>query len=143
MTEKRVWLFNEADTDIQHLLGYKGRNLVKITNLGLPVPPGLIISTETCLDYLNHGEKMPAGLMDEIKNAIKKTKETISIKDYSIKEAIRSQDNSIIKNVLYAWFTNKKDMIRGRIVGEVLSLEDIPEIYVKSIKRAKEIADEL
>ena len=79
----------------------------------------------------------------QIKNAIKKTKETISIKDYSIKEAIRSQDNSIIKNVLYAWFTNKKDMIRGRIVGEVLSLEDIPEIYVKSIKRAKEIADEL
>ena len=79
----------------------------------------------------------------QIKNAIKKTKETITIKDYSIKEAIKSQDNSIIKNVLYAWFTNKKDMIRGRIVGEVLSLEDIPEIYVKSIKKAKEIADEL
>lgn len=71
MSKKRVWLFNEADTDIQHLLGYKGTNLVKITNLGLPVPPWLIISTATCLDYLNHGEKMPAGLTDEIKNAIK------------------------------------------------------------------------
>lgn len=79
----------------------------------------------------------------QIENAIKKTKETISIKDYSIKEAIKSQDNSIIKNVLYAWFTNKKDMIRGRIVGEVLNLEDIPDIYVKSIRKAKEIADEL
>ncbi len=79
----------------------------------------------------------------QIENAIKKTKETILIKDYSIKEAIKSNDNSIIKNVLYAWFTNKKDMIRGRIVGEVLDLEDIPEIYVKSIIKAKEIADEL
>lgn len=80
---------------------------------------------------------------EQIKKAINKTKETIEIKDYNIKEAIKSQDNSIIKNVLYAWFTNKKDMIRGRIVGEVLSLEDIPEIYVKSIRKAKEIADEL
>lgn len=80
---------------------------------------------------------------EQIKKAINKTKETIEIKDYNIKEAIKSQDNSIIKNVLYAWFTNKKDMIRGRIVGEVLSLEDIPEIYVKSIRKAQEIADEL
>ena len=80
---------------------------------------------------------------EQIKKSINKTKETIEIKDYNIKEAIKSRDSSIIKNVLYAWFTNKKDMIRGRIVGEVLNLEDIPEIYVKSIKKAKEIADEL
>ena len=79
----------------------------------------------------------------QITNAIKKTKETIQIKDYNIKEAIKSNDSSIIKNVLYAWFTNKKDMIRGRIVGEVLELQDIPEIYIKSIRKAKEIADEL
>lgn len=71
------------------------------------------------------------------KKSINKTKETIEIKDYNIKEAIKSRDSSIIKNVLYAWFTNKKDMIRGRIVGEVLNLEDIPEIYVKSIKRQR------
>ena len=80
---------------------------------------------------------------EQIKKSINKTKETIEIKDYNIKEAIKSRDSSIIKNVLYAWFTNKKNMIRGRIVGEVLNLEDIPEIYVKSIKKAKEIADEL
>ena len=79
----------------------------------------------------------------QITNAIKKTKETIQIKDYNIKKAIKSNDSSIIKNVLYAWFTNKKDMIRGRIVGEVLELQDIPEIYIKSIRKAKEIADEL
>ena len=80
---------------------------------------------------------------EQIKKSINKTKETIEIKNYNIKEAIKSRDSSIIKNVLYAWFTNKKDMIRGRIVGEVLNLEDIPEIYVKSIEKAKEIADEL
>lgn len=80
---------------------------------------------------------------EQIKKAINKTNESIEIKDYNIKEAIKSQNSSIIKNVLYAWFSKKKDMIRGRILGDVLELEDIPEIYIKSIKRAKEIADEL
>lgn len=80
---------------------------------------------------------------EQIEKAIKRTKEAIEIKNYNIKETIKSQDNSIIKNVLYAWLTNKKDMIRGRIVGEVLSLGDIPEIYIKSITKAKEVADEL
>ena len=44
-----------------------------------------------------------------------------------VKDAIKSNDASIIKNVLYAWLTNKKDMIRGRILGEVLEQEDIPD----------------
>lgn len=78
---------------------------------------------------------------EQIRKAIDKTKESIEIKDYNIKEAIKSKNDSIIKNVLYAWLTNKKDMIRGRIIGEVLELEDIPEIYIKSIKLAKEMAD--
>ena len=80
---------------------------------------------------------------EQIKKAISRTGENIEIKDYSIKEAIKSNDASIIKNVLYAWLNNKKNMIRGRILGEVLEQEDIPEIYVNSIKIAKEKADEL
>ena len=80
---------------------------------------------------------------EQIRKAIGKTKENIEIKDYNIKEAIKSKNDTIIKNVLYAWLNNKKDMIRGRIIGEVLELEDIPEIYIKSIKLAKEMADEL
>ena len=37
----------------------------------MPVPPGLTITTETCMDYINHGNKMPEGLMDEVKTALK------------------------------------------------------------------------
>lgn len=80
---------------------------------------------------------------EQIRKAIGKTKENIEIKDYNVKEAIKSKNDSIIKNVLYAWLNNKKDMIRGRIIGEVLELEDIPEIYIKSIKLAKEMSDGL
>ena len=68
---KRVWLFHEGNADMRNLLGGKGANLAEMTNLGLPVPPGLTITTETCMDYINNGNKMPEGLMDEVKTALK------------------------------------------------------------------------
>ena len=71
MTEKRVWLFREGNADMRNLLGGKGANLAEMTNLGLPVPPGLTITTETCMDYINAGNKMPEGLMDEVRAALK------------------------------------------------------------------------
>ena len=75
MTEKRVWLFHEGDASMRNLLGGKGANLAEMTNLGLPVPPGLTITTETCMDYINNGNKMPEGLMDEVKTALKTVEE--------------------------------------------------------------------
>ncbi|MCM1004473.1 MAG: pyruvate, phosphate dikinase, partial [Candidatus Gastranaerophilales bacterium] len=75
MTQKRVWLFREGNADMRNLLGGKGANLAEMTNLGLPVPPGLTITTETCMDYINNGNKMPEGLMDEVKAALKDVEE--------------------------------------------------------------------
>ena len=72
---KRVWLFREGNADMRNLLGGKGANLAEMTNLGLPVPPGLTITTETCMDYINNGNKMPEGLMDEVKAALKDVEE--------------------------------------------------------------------
>ena len=57
------------------LLGGKGANLAEMTNLGLPVPPGLTITTEVCMDYINHGNKMPEGLMDEVVAALREVEE--------------------------------------------------------------------
>ena len=75
MTAKRVWLFEEGNAQMRDLLGGKGANLAEMTNLGLPVPPGLTITTETCMDYINHGNRMPAGVMDEVKAALRKVEE--------------------------------------------------------------------
>ncbi len=68
--QKRVWLFREGNADMRALLGGKGANLAEMTNLGLPVPPGLTITTEVCMEYINAGNKMPQGLMDEVKTAL-------------------------------------------------------------------------
>lgn len=70
MTEKKVWLFREGNADMRNLLGGKGANLAEMTNLGLPVPPGLTITTETCMEYINAGNKMPEGLMEDVKKAL-------------------------------------------------------------------------
>jgi len=70
MTQKRVWLFKEGNADMRNLLGGKGANLAEMTNAGLPVPPGLTITTETCMEYIDNGNKMPEGLMDDVKKAL-------------------------------------------------------------------------
>lgn len=70
MTEKRVWLFREGDASMKNLLGGKGANLAEMTNLGLPVPPGLTITTETCMEYIANGNTMPAGVMDDVRKAL-------------------------------------------------------------------------
>ncbi len=71
MSEKRVWLFREGNAQMRAELGGKGANLAEMTNLGLPVPPGLTITTATCMEYINNGNKMPEGLMDEVKYYLK------------------------------------------------------------------------
>ena len=69
--QKRVWLFKEGNANMRNLLGGKGANLAEMTNLDLPVPPGLTITTEVCMEYINAGNKMPEGLMNEVREALK------------------------------------------------------------------------
>ncbi len=75
MEEKKVWLFKEGNAKMRELLGGKGANLAEMTNIGLPVPPGLTITTKTCMEYIDNDNKMPEGLMDEVKNALKEVEE--------------------------------------------------------------------
>ena len=62
---KYVYDFNEGNKDLKDLLGGKGANLAEMTNLGLPVPPGFIITTEACKVYLETGDE-PKELTDEV-----------------------------------------------------------------------------
>ncbi len=67
---KRVWLFEEGSAKMRDLLGGKGANLAEMSNIGLPVPPGFTITTETCNAYYENGKKLPDGLMAEIRTAM-------------------------------------------------------------------------
>jgi pyruvate,orthophosphate dikinase len=62
---KLVYDFAEGDKDQKDLLGGKGANLAEMTRLGLPVPPGFIISTDACREYLDEGH-VPEQLAAEV-----------------------------------------------------------------------------
>ena len=62
---KLVYDFTEGNKDLKDLLGGKGANLAEMTNLGLPVPPGFIITTDACRYYLQRGSA-PDGLAAEV-----------------------------------------------------------------------------
>jgi pyruvate,orthophosphate dikinase len=62
---KLVYDFTEGNKDLRDLLGGKGANLAEMTNLGLPVPPGFVITTDACRYYLEHGST-PDGLDEEV-----------------------------------------------------------------------------
>ncbi|MFY9139420.1 MAG: PEP/pyruvate-binding domain-containing protein, partial [Thermacetogeniaceae bacterium] len=69
MQNKYVYLFEEGNAGMRDLLGGKGAGLAEMTNLGLPVPPGFIITTEACNEYSAKGE-FPAGLEEQIEEAL-------------------------------------------------------------------------
>jgi len=74
-TTKRVWLFEEGNATMRDELGGKGANLAEMSNIGLPVPPGFTITTGTCNEYSANGNKLPDGLIEEIKTALKDVEE--------------------------------------------------------------------
>jgi pyruvate, orthophosphate dikinase len=69
---KPIYFFDEADGRNKMLLGGKGAGLAEMTRLGLPVPPGFIITTEICEKFYEAGKRLPDGLMDEVRNSIKR-----------------------------------------------------------------------
>jgi pyruvate, orthophosphate dikinase len=70
MTRKKyVFEFEEGDGKNKQLLGGKGANLCEMTQIGLPVPSGFVISTEACLKYFDDN-KLPKGLMEEVRTHI-------------------------------------------------------------------------
>jgi hypothetical protein len=67
---KRVFTFQQGDQKNSRLLGQKGAALCELTQLGLPVPPGFVITTENFLEYVNHGEELRPELIKAVTNAI-------------------------------------------------------------------------
>jgi pyruvate,orthophosphate dikinase len=69
--QKQVFSFEEGDGKNKKLLGGKGANLCEMTQIGLPVPPGFVISTEACLAYLGQNKKgLQPELMAEVRGAM-------------------------------------------------------------------------
>ncbi len=61
-----VYLFREADGKDKAKFGGKGANLAEMTKLGMPVPPGLTITTEACTQYYKDGKKINDEILAQV-----------------------------------------------------------------------------
>ncbi len=69
---KNLYFFDEGDGSNKKLLGGKGAGLCTMAQLGLPVPPGFVITTEVCRRYYESEGKLPDELMNEVGAAMQK-----------------------------------------------------------------------
>src|SRR6201996_554688 len=60
----------EGKADMRNLLGGKGANLAEMSNLGLPVPPGLTVTTEVCTYFYAHNQSYPPELKAQVVAAV-------------------------------------------------------------------------
>ncbi|MFP4524630.1 MAG: pyruvate, phosphate dikinase [Candidatus Woesearchaeota archaeon] len=81
---KHVYFFGAGKTEgkkeLKQSLGGKGANLAEMANLGVPVPPGFTISTETCAAYYDAGEQLPAEAQKEIDENLAKLEDAMGKK---------------------------------------------------------------
>jgi pyruvate,orthophosphate dikinase len=74
--KKWVYFFgagkSEGDGEWRDLLGGKGAGLAEMTRIGLPVPAGFTISTETCDFFYKNGKKYPSELKKQVVDNVKK-----------------------------------------------------------------------
>ncbi len=76
---KFVYLLDEVDRaeraagsweGVRSLLGGKGANLAEMTRIGLPVPPGFVVTTEACKAFLVEGGRFPEGMWEQVVAAV-------------------------------------------------------------------------
>ena len=68
-TKKYIYDFSEGDASMRNLLGGKGANLAQMWKIGLPVPPGFILTTEACHKYWEENDFI-SKIWSDVKKAI-------------------------------------------------------------------------
>mmetsp|Transcript_26656 Transcript_26656/g.44671 ORF Transcript_26656/g.44671 Transcript_26656/m.44671 type:complete len:970 (-) Transcript_26656:323-3232(-) len=82
--QKDVYFFSEGRSDgdqsMKMLLGGKGANLAEMCKIGLSVPPGMTITTETCKRYNDNDQELPAGVWEDILEGLANVEEAFGAK---------------------------------------------------------------
>src|SRR6266849_8146024 len=77
---KWVYLFEEGSGDNKSLFGGKGAGLCEMTQAGLPVPPGLIVTTEACNAFYANHKQFPEGMWEQVTEALREIENKVGKK---------------------------------------------------------------
>ena len=116
---KTVYFFGDGSADgqanMKNLLGGKGANLAEMTNLGIPVPAGLTITTDVCTYYYDNSQSFPDQLEKQLKESVNKIEKAMS-KDFgnpenplllSVRSGARMSMPGMMETVLNVGLTSK------------------------------------
>lgn len=67
---KYVYDFEEGNATMKDLLGSKGANLSQMVQNGMPVPPGFIVTTKACVEFLEGESFLVDKIWPDIQKAI-------------------------------------------------------------------------
>ena len=100
---KWIYSFEEGSANDKDLLGGKGANLAEMSRLGLPVPPGFTITTQSCINYLDNPDFFDSTLKEDVLKAVtrleKKTEKTFSGENPNLLlVSVR-----IVEQIFHAW----------------------------------------
>lgn len=82
LENKNFYFFSKDKTESvqtsepKYILGGKGYSLLQMTDMGLPVPPGFVISIQTCEYYYKNNRQFPADFIEQVKQYLKKIEES-------------------------------------------------------------------
>ena len=108
MNEKRVYTFGngkaEGNAQMREVVGGKGANLAEMNLIGVPVPPGFTITTDTCNEYYEVGEeKIKELLQDEVMAAVAHTEALMNSKFGSVENPL-PRISTLRCTRIYAWY---------------------------------------
>lgn len=98
MTNKYIYSFEEGSRDMKDLLGGKGANLSEMTNVGLPVPGGFVVTTAACLRFYEEEQTLWDELIEEMHHHLEELEHKIgkSFSDESNPLLVSVRSGSVI-----------------------------------------------
>lgn len=78
--KKFVYNFKEGNKDMRSLLGGKGANLAEMSTLGINVPSGFTITTESCNDYYENNMRIKPEIIKQINEQLEQLEKTMGKK---------------------------------------------------------------
>ncbi|MCE9507557.1 MAG: pyruvate, phosphate dikinase [Alphaproteobacteria bacterium] len=92
--EQQKWVYSfgrelcEGGATQKNLLGGKGANLAEMSRIGLPVPPGFILSTEVCTFFYQNKNTYPAGIRQQAEAGLKQVEKEMGIRFGDVKKPL-------------------------------------------------------
>ena len=77
MKTRFVYRFRDGNAGMRDLLGGKGANLCEMARLGLPIPPGFVVSTDGFREFARLNQQLPESLWQEVQEALKEIEEAV------------------------------------------------------------------